>query len=151
MGFADFSQFVVTTAYETACETSTLKVHALSPHLSAASTLTSGNLFGLHCFWPTYPYFRALYAVPVRRTKGLPTASFGFHLTMDTLAVQLCTSLLPTRTRDFHPLERAHGAQTKKTPTDNPIGGLYVFPINTALSSGAVRSVGCQAAGVIAL
>jgi len=32
---------------------------------------------------------------------------------MDTLAVQLCTSLLPTRTRDFHPLERAHGAQTK--------------------------------------
>ncbi len=37
MGSADFSQFVVTTANETACETSTLKVHALSsmylPHL----------------------------------------------------------------------------------------------------------------------
>ena len=33
---------------------------------------------------------------------------------MDTLAVQLCTSSLPTRTRDFHPLERAHGAQTTK-------------------------------------
>ena len=32
---------------------------------------------------------------------------------MDTLAVQLCTSSLPTRTRDLHPLERAHGAQTK--------------------------------------
>ena len=53
--------------------------------------------------------------VPVRRTKGLPTASFRFHLTMDTLAVQLCASSLPRCTRDFHPLERAHGAQTKKS------------------------------------
>ncbi len=35
---------------------------------------------------------------------------------MDTLAVQLCTSSLPTRTRDLHPLERAHGARTKKSP-----------------------------------
>ncbi len=42
------------------------------------------------------------------------SASFRSHLTMDTLAVQLCTSSLPTRTQDFHPLERAHGAQTKK-------------------------------------
>ena len=42
------------------------------------------------------------------------TASFRFHLTIDTLAVQLYTSLLPRRIRDFHPLERAHGAQTKK-------------------------------------
>ena len=28
----------------------------------------------------------AFYAVPVRQTKGLPPASFRFHLTMDTLA-----------------------------------------------------------------
>ena len=45
MASADFSQFVVTTANETACETSTLKVHALSPHLSAASTGTSSNFW----------------------------------------------------------------------------------------------------------
>ena len=32
---------------------------------------------------------------------------------MDTLAVRLYTSSLPRRVRDFHPLERAHGAQTK--------------------------------------
>lgn len=70
--------------------------------------------FGLHLYLQTYPYFRALYVIPVRRTKGLPTASFRFHLTMDTLAVQLYTSSLPRRVRDFHPLERAHGAQTKK-------------------------------------
>ena len=35
---------------------------------------------------------------------------------MDTLAVLLYTSSLPRRVRDFHPLERAHGAQTKKEP-----------------------------------
>ena len=80
------------------------------PHL-----LVLPATFGLHRFRPTYPYFPALYVVPVRQAKGLPTASFRFHLTMDTLAVQLCTSSLPTRTRDFHPLERAHGAQTKKS------------------------------------
>ena len=72
--------------------------------------------FGLHLFWQTYPYFRALYVISVRRTKGLPTASFKFHLTMDTLAVWLYTSSLPRHARDFHPLERAHGARTKKRP-----------------------------------
>ena len=79
------------------------------PHL-----LVLPATFGLHRLLPTYPYFPALYVVPVRQVKGLPTASFRFHLTMDTLAVQLCTSSLPTRTRDFHPLERAHGAQTRQ-------------------------------------
>jgi len=61
--------------------------------------------------------------VPVRQAKGLLTASFRFHLAMDTLAVRLCTSSLPTRTRDFHPLERAHGAQTQKgdSPRPSPI------------------------------
>ncbi len=78
------------------------------PHL-----LVLPATFGLHLFLQTYPYFRALYVISVRRTKGLPTASFRFHLTMDTLAVQLYTSSLPRRVRDFHPLERAHGAQTK--------------------------------------
>ena len=54
--------------------------------------------------------------IPVRRTKSLLTASFRFHLAMDTLAVRLYTSSLPRRVRDLHPLERAHGAQTKKRP-----------------------------------
>ena len=45
MGSADFSQFVVTTANETACEISTLKVRALSPHLSVAFTGTSSNFW----------------------------------------------------------------------------------------------------------
>ena len=79
------------------------------PHL-----LVLPATFGLHLFWQTYPYFRALYVISVRRTKSLLTASFRFHLTMDTLAVRLYTSSLPRRVRDLHPLERAHGAQTKR-------------------------------------
>ena len=58
----------------------------------------------------------ASYVISVRRTKSLLTASFRFYLTIDTLAVQLYTSLSPRRVRDFHPLERAHGAQTKISP-----------------------------------
>ena len=77
--------------------------------------------FGLHLILQTYPYFKALYVISVRRTKGLPTASFRFHLTMDTLAVQLYTSSLPRRVRDFHPLERAHGAQTNKREAFIPL------------------------------
>ena len=45
MASADFSQFVVTTANGTACETSPLKVRALSPHPPAASTGTSSNFW----------------------------------------------------------------------------------------------------------
>ena len=82
------------------------------PHL-----LVLPATFGLHLLLQTYPYFRALYVISVRRTKSLLTASFRFHLAMDTLAVQLYTSSLPRRVRDFHPLERAHGAQTKSSDT----------------------------------
>ena len=91
----------------------------LFPFIYPPHLLLLPATFGLYLLLQTYPYFRALYVIPVRRTKGLPTASFRFHLTMDTLAVQLYTSSLPRRVRDFHPLERAHGAQTKrKNPAD---------------------------------
>ena len=64
---------------------------------------------------------------------------------MDTLAVQLYTSLLPRRIRDFHPLERAHGAQTKNTGSGKAAGYIIapshgsfsVLPV--AAPSGAVR------------
>ena len=45
MASADFSQFVVTTANETACEISTHKVRALSLHVPAAFTHTSSNFW----------------------------------------------------------------------------------------------------------
>ena len=123
MGSADFSQFVVTTANETACEISTLKVHALFPHLPATFTGTSSN-FWTSSLLADLSVFPSLICGSCTSGQGfaysLLTASFRFHLTMDTLAVQLCTSSLPTRTRDFHPLERAHGAQTKKQDTVLP-------------------------------
>ena len=92
------------------------------PHL-----LVLPATFGLHLLLQTYPYFRALYVISVRRTKSLLTASFRFHLTMDTLAVRLYTSSLPRRVRDFHPLERAHGAQTNGADNNHPIGSTDVY------------------------
>lgn len=112
MASADFSQFVVTTANETACETSPVKVRTLPPPCTCRIYSYFQQPFGLQCLLPPYPYFRALYAVPVRQIRGLPT-SFRFRLTADTLAVQLCASPLPTRIRDLHPLESAHAGQTK--------------------------------------
>ena len=89
----------------------------LFPSIYLPHLLVLPATFGLRCFLPSYPYFPALYVVSVRQVRGLPTASSRFHLTMDTLAVQLCASSLPTRTRDFHPLEPAHGGRTKKIAT----------------------------------
>ena len=57
------------------------------PHL-----LVLPATLGLHLTLQTYPHFPALYAVPVRQAESLPTASFRFHLTMNTLAVQLYIS-----------------------------------------------------------
>ena len=98
------------------------------PHL-----LVLPATFGLHLLLQTYPYFRALYVISVRRTKSLLTASFRFHLTMDTLAVQLYTSSLPRRVRDFHPLERAHGAQTKRQHHPFRLRCLLVMYYNTGI------------------
>jgi len=44
---------------------------------------------------------RRLYPLPVRQASALLTASFGFHLAMDTLAVQL-TLPLAGCVEDFH-------------------------------------------------
>ena len=52
-------------------------------------------------------------AVPVRRTNGLPRASFRFHLTMDTLAFGYALGAIPCA-RDFHPLDCAHAWHTTK-------------------------------------
>ena len=73
------------------------------------------QLYGFVLFGRLTKRNLASYVISVRRTKSLLTASFRFYLTIDTLAVQLYTSLSPRRVRDFHPLERAHGAQTKNT------------------------------------
>lgn len=50
-------------------------------------------------------------AVPVRRTNGLPRASFRFHLTMNTLAFGYALGAIPCA-QDFHPLDCAHAWHT---------------------------------------
>ena len=103
MGSADFSQFVVTTANETACETSTLKVHALSPHLSAASTLTSGNLLGFIAFGQltriSEPYMRFLFVGP-RVCLQLPSDSTSrWTPLLFSYVLRRCLRVLGTFTR----------------------------------------------------
>ena len=62
-------------------------------------------------------------AVPVRRTNGLPRASFRFHLTMDTLAFGYALGAIPCA-RDFHPLDCAHAWHTKEAPAFFRMRGL---------------------------
>ena len=82
----------------------------------------------------------ASYVISVRRTKSSLTASFRFYLTIDTLAVQLYTSLSPRRVRDFHPLERAHGAQTKiSLRASNPEGHPRSFQFSFCFSSCSIQ------------
>ena len=88
----------------------------------------------------------ASYVISVRRTKSLLTASFRFYLTIDTLAVQLYTSLSPRRVRDFHPLERVHGAQTKNT-SHLQLVFIFYTPISMPVLNSALQTtpqVCCQ-------
>ncbi len=47
---------------------------------------------GLCIYLPAHPA-RRLYPLAVRQSSALPTSSFGFHLSVDTLAVQLTLPL----------------------------------------------------------
>src|SRR5260221_6454098 len=65
----------------------------------------------------------ASYAISVRRASALPAASFRFHLTMDTLAVQL--TIPPVGSiGDFHsPVSapcRAHKTKARPTQLNRP-------------------------------
>ena len=85
------------------------------PHLH--HKVRSVSDFALFCKLIHLAY--ALYAVSVRRCRILPTASFRFHLTMDTLAVQL---MVPTTKpiADFHRQVTAHAGRTLKRPPISP-------------------------------
>ena len=75
----------------------------------------------------------ALYAISVRRCRILLSASFRFHLTMDTLAVQL---MVPTTKpiADFHRLVTAHAGQTKKSihRTSSSANAFFATPYSHA-------------------
>jgi hypothetical protein len=73
--------------------------------ISPGNALTPSHLYLPHlqlCFpgkFRTFEIFASLssmtasYVIPVRQVSALPSASFRFHLTMDTLAVQLTIPL----------------------------------------------------------
>ena len=67
-------------------------------------------------------------AVPVRRTNGLPRASFRFHLTMDTLAFGYALGAIPCA-QDFHPLDCAHAWHTTKCPLSVRTAGILFSPM----------------------
>ena len=60
----------------------------------------------------THPNCIALYAVRVPQAVALPTASFRFYLTIDTLAVQLMVAAA-SPIADFHCRAIAHAGHTK--------------------------------------
>src|SRR5699024_6531288 len=76
------------------------------PRVSRAAFLPSTRRIYFHIFWiaiglrvswPSRPDVAASYAVPVRRARSLPTASFRFRLATDTLAVQLTVPAIRVR------------------------------------------------------
>ena len=120
MASADFWQFKHTSLYgllllnsysQLTCQTSPLKnnnFHLMSPlHLHRRIRVVLDFVLLGKLVHSTY----ALYVVSVRRCETLPSASFRFHLTMDTLAVWL---MVPTTKpiADFHCQVIAHVGRT---------------------------------------
>ena len=103
----------------------------LFPSMYLRHLLVLPATFGLQCLLPPYPYFRALYAVPVRQVRGLLTSSFRFRLTEDTLAFGY---ILPTTGRipDLHRLETCAARRTKK-----PSG----FDVRTAFKRNVIDQI----------
>ena len=93
MASADFSRAfphrcrcAVSRFIGTAPETSQGKPYIL-PSVPAGFTYARVRVtIGPPRLWPGYPTALVFYPVPVRRVRVLPSASFRFHLTMDTLA-----------------------------------------------------------------
>src|SRR5699024_7011000 len=78
-------------------ETSPVKVRTLSLHLSAIYTPRDYCSYWTSTSFAVLSSHVASYMISVRQTRGLPKASFRFHITMDTLAI--CYALTATRSR----------------------------------------------------
>src|SRR5699024_7648105 len=78
-------------------ETSPVKVRTLSLHLSAIYTPCDYCSYWTSTSFAVLSSHVASYMISVRQTRGLPKASFRFHITMDTLAIGY--ALTATRSR----------------------------------------------------
>jgi hypothetical protein len=112
-----------------------LRTH-LHAYLCRIYATTSVQVLGFASIGLLTPLCR-LYPLAVRQSSALPTASSGFHLTVDTLAVQL-TLPLAGCVEDLHLLVNApYRAHQGKSPTLIE-GGAFIVP--TANYSGHFHS-----------
>lgn len=119
MPSADFCRFIASPLDDTSTEAN----RQISPGIAhSPSRLCPPHIrHDFPCRYRTLNLFAfssspdASYAVSVRRASALPAASSGFHLAMDTLAVQL--TIPPAGfVRDFHPQVSAPCRAHKKGP-----------------------------------
>ena len=112
---ADFSQFVVTTANETVCETSRDKPASLS---SSTCLIYAHGLrlpFGLRCLWPAYPPCTPWYQVSIRQVTislSLPPACTSRYKPWESLWGSSATTPLV----DFHHRLTACPSYNRKKP-----------------------------------
>ena len=107
MASADFSRFVVTACpYELALETSPVMDVFFPSYTRLIYSESPGQLWDFVLFCRLIHSHKPWYQVSVRRVRCLPTASFRFHLAMDTLAfgyslptVRAAWGLAPVRIR----------------------------------------------------
>ena len=91
------------------------RFHAYARHIYSQSFRTGIRTLKSHAFSSK---LTASYVISIRQASALPTASFRFHLAMDTLAVQLTISPCRVRRRLSLPSKSAlPGATNKKQVT----------------------------------
>jgi len=95
MTSADFSQFVVTAdfilCFHPSVRSPQVRAQSFSPSICHIYCKQFRVVIGLWLVLQPYPCLQPD-VISVRQTRDLPTPSFRFHLTVDTLGVQLCPS-----------------------------------------------------------
>ena len=87
------------------------RFHAYARHIYSQSFRTGIRTLKSHAFSSK---LTASYVISIRQASALPTASFRFHLAMDTLAVQLTISPCRVRRRLSLPSKSALPGRTTK-------------------------------------
>ena len=129
MASADFSQFVVTTADETVCETSRDKPVGLSSSTCLIYAYGLRLPFGLHCFVSAYPPQTPYYQVSVRQVTILLSLLLA-HTSRCKPWESLWGSSATTPLADFHRRLTACPSYTKKDRGAIPC----LFPAKMAVS-----------------
>ena len=125
MASADFSRFVVTACpCGLALETSPVMDVFFPPYTRLIYFESSEQLWDFVLFCRLIHSHKPWYQVSVRRVRCLPTASFRFHLAMDTLAfgyslptVRAAWGLAPVRIRSCWANNRVGGKRSSFLPT----------------------------------